>query len=205
MALWSAFFPDLLPATPGCPDPLLEKETRTAAIEFLRRTRAWVEWLDPATTLDGLVTYDFELPTGADVSRVERATLDGNGIEILSYRDAPHDWTLKELTDQGVITRDRKTFSLGTPVAAGRTIQVQVALIPSRASTGLPDDLFERYSNEIAAGALARLLLTSNTAFYKPDLAAVKKAEFDSAIASFAVDAWRGHAAHTPRARPKFC
>lgn len=205
MVLWSAFYPDLVPSVLGCPDPMLEKQTRFAAIEFLRRTRAWVEWLDPVTSVAGLVEYDFDLPTGADVARVEQATVDGKPIFILSYRDAPHDWTRKDLADQGLVSRDRRTFRLGNSVAAGLLLQVQAALVPSRTSTGLPDDLFDLYSTAISAGILARLLATLGATFYQPDLALLKKSEFDAAINVFAVDSWRGHTANTPRARVSFC
>lgn len=203
--LWSAFYPDLVPAVPGCPDPMLEKQTRFAAIEFLRRTRAWVEWLDPATSIAGLSEYDFDLPAGADVARVERATLDGIAVQILSFHDAPHDWTRKDMADQGLVSRDRKTFRLGNAVAASLLIQVQAALVPSRLAPGLPDDLFERYNTEISAGALSKLLAIPGTPFYAPDLALFKKSEFNAAIDTIAVDAWRGHTANTPRSRVSFC
>ena len=184
---------------------MLEKQTRFAAIEFLRRTRAWVEWLDPVTSIAGLSEYDFDLPADADVARVERATLGGNSVQILSFRDAPHDWTRKDMADQGLVSRDRKTFRLGNAVAAGLLIQVQVALVPSRLASGLPDDLFERYNAEISAGALSRLLVIPGTPFYATDMAMFKKNEFDAAINALAVDAWRGHTGNTPRARLRLC
>lgn len=203
--LWSAFYPELRTFAGGASEPLLEIKTRQAAIEFFQRTRAWVEWLDPATSVDGVLEYDFDVPIGSDVARVERATVDGTPIEIQSYRDAPHDWSRTDLVDQGLVTRDLKTFRLGNAVAANLVIQVQVALTPSRTATSLPDDLFEKYKDDIVYGALSKLLEIPSTTYYQPDVAGRKFALFESAIASNAVDAWRGMTANTPRARVKFC
>lgn len=204
MKLWSAFLPDILTFAIGCPQPVAEAKTRQAAIEFFKRTRAWVEWLDPVTSMAGAVEYDLDLPTGSDVVRVEKSTVDGTPIDITSYRDAPYDWTRLDLESQGLVSRDLKTFRLGQAVAADLTIQVQVVLTPSRASIGIPDDLFDRYVDDIVHGARYRVLMTPDTPFYKPELAGTEKSLFDAAIATNSVDAWRGQTANTPRARVKF-
>lgn len=205
MKLWSAFLPEILTVAIGCPIPLAEAKLRQAAIEFFQRTRAWVEWLDPVTSIEGSIEYDLDLPTGSDVARVEKSTVDGKPIGIASYYDAPYDWTRLDLASQGLVSRDLKTFRLGQAVAAGLTIQVQVALTPSRTSTGIPDDLYDKYVDDIVHGARYRVLMTPDTPFYKPDLAGIEKALFEAAIGANAVDAWRGQTANTPRARVKFC
>ena len=203
--LWSAFVPYMAPYAPSCPNPLLEAEARRAAIRFFRRTRAWVEWLDPVLSKDGAVEYDLDVPTGADVVRVERATLGGNLISILSFRDAPKDWTRADLADQGLVSSaNRKTFVLGNSVAAGQTLQVQVALAPSLSATSLPDDLFELHGLDIANGALSAILAVPGAEFYQPDLAMRKGALFEGAINVVSVDAWRGFTASTPRVKTKF-
>lgn len=203
--LWSAFVPYLAPYAAACPNPLLEAEARRAAIRFFRRTRAWVEWLDPALSLAGKAEYDMDVPTGADVVRVERATLGGNPLPVLSFRDAPKDFASADLANQGLLSANRKTFVLGNAVAAGLTLQVQVALAPGLTSTGLPDDLFGLHGIDIANGALSAILALPGAGFYQPDLAMRKGALFEAAIATVAVDAWRGFAASTPRVKAKFC
>jgi len=203
--LWPSLFPEIATFAMGCPNPLLEAKLRQAAIEFLERTRAWVEWLDPATSYEGVLEYDFDLPAGTDVVRVERATLDGEPIEIVSYRDADHDWLRQPMLEQGVLSRDLKTFCLGVSVASGALIQIQAALKPSRNATGIPDDLADKYRDDIVHGARYLVLSMPGTPFYKPDTAAVERALFEGAIASRSVQAWRGHTANTPRARVKLC
>lgn len=203
--LWSAFYPEVLIAAIGCPNPVLEAKTREAASEFFRRTRAWVEWLDPVIALEGSIEYDFDVPTGAEVARVERATVDGKPIEVVSYRAAPHDWARADLTEQGVVSRDLTTFRLGNAVAAGLPVQVQVTLTPGRASTGLPDDLYDKYRYDIVHGIKAKVLGITGTDFYKPDVAMLESALFETAISGANVQSWRGLTANTPRARVKFC
>jgi hypothetical protein len=203
--LWSTFVPYLAPYAAACPNPLLEAEARRAAIRFFRRTRAWVEWLDPVLSLAGKAEYDMDVPTGADVVRVERATLGDKPLPVLSFRDAPRDFASADLANQGLLSANRKTFVLGNAVAAGLTLQVQVALAPGLTSTGLPDDLFELHGLDIANGALAVILAVPGVEFYQPDLAMRKGAHFEAAINTVSVDAWRGFTASTPRVKAKFC
>ncbi len=202
--LWSAFVPYLAPYAAACPNPLLEAEARRAAIRFFRRTRAWVEWLDPVQSMEGKAEYDLDVPTGADVVRVERATLGGNPLPVLSFRDIPKDFASSDLASQGLLSANRKTFVLGNAVVAGLTLQVQVALAPSLSATGLPDDLFELHGLDIANGALSTILALPGAGFYQPDLAKLKGAHFEGAINAVSVDAWRGFTASTPRVKTKF-
>jgi hypothetical protein len=195
----------MAPYAAACPNPLLEAEARRAALRFFRRTRAWVEWLDPVLSMEGSVEYDLDVPTGADVVRVERATLGGNHLPVLSFRDAPRDFASSDLASQGLLSANRKTFVLGNAVAAGLACQVQVALAPSLAAVSLPDDLFELHGLDIANGALSAILAVPGAEFYQPDLAMRKGALFEGAINTVSVDAWRGFTASTPRVKTKFC
>lgn len=200
--LWSAFMPELLTFADGCPVPMAESKARQAAIEFFRRTRAWVEWLDPVTSSsDSSMEYDLEAPSGSDVVRIEQATLGGSQIPVLSSRDAVQDVGQSDLQ---LVSRDLKTFLLGGAIAAGLLIQVQAALAPSRTSKGIPDDLFEKYVDDIAHGARAKILSIPGTSFYSPDIFMLEQAAFESSIATKSVDAWRGLTKNTPRPRVNF-
>ena len=204
--LWSAFLPELLTVATGCPIPVAESKTRQAAIEFFRRTRAWVEWLEPVTTIsNSLAEYGMEAPLGADVVRIEQATLDGNPFSVSSSRDVAQDLERQAMTDLQLVSRDLKTFRLGGLPMAGRVIRVQAALIPSRSAKGLPDDLFDKYADDIAHGARHRILSIPGTDYYNPDVFMLEQSRFEAAIATKAVDAWRGLTHNTPRSRVTFC
>lgn len=204
--LWSAFMPELMTFAYGCPIPLAESKARQAAIEFFRRTRAWVEWLYPVTSIASSSSeYYMEPPSGADVIRIERATINGTKIPVVSFRDVAQDWERQALSDLQLVSRDLKTFRLGGTAAAGLLIQVQAALIPSRTSTGIPDDLFEKYIDDIAHGARAKILSIPGTTFYNPDIFMLEQSAFESSIATKSVDAWRGFTKNTTRSRVNFC
>lgn len=204
--LWSDFLPELTTFALGCPIPVAESKARQAAIDFFRRTRAWVEWLAPVTsTDDALESYSFVPPTGADVVRIEQATIDNCLIPVASPRDVGQDWGLEAVSDLQLISLDLKTFSLGGTATAGRSIGVQVALAPSRSSTGIPDDLFDKYVDDIAHGARAKILSIPDTPFFNLKIAALEQSAFESAVAAKSVDAWRGLTKTTPRSRVNFC
>lgn len=204
--LWSDFLPELLTMATDCPIPVAESKTRQAAIAFFRRTRAWVEWLEPVITIDAaLAEYDLEAPHDADVVRIEQASMDGHRLAVASTRDLAQDWERQAMTDLQLISRDLKTFRLGGLPNAGRVIRVQASLIPSRASKGMPNDLFDKYVDDIAHGARAKILSIPGTTFYNPDIAMLEQFAFESSIAAKAVDAWRGLTKHTPRSRVNFC
>jgi hypothetical protein len=204
--LWSAFMPELMTFAHGCPIPVAESKARQAAIEFFRRTRAWVEWLDPVTSIaSASAEYDMEPPSGADVIRIEQATIGGNQVPVASFRDVAQDWERQALSELQLVSRDLKTFRMGGTAAAGLLIQVQAALIPSRTSTGIPDDLFEKYVDDIAHGARAKILSIPGTTFYNPDIFMLEQSAFESSIATKSVDAWRGLTKNTPRSRVNFC
>ena len=204
--LWSAFRPEVMVYATGCPIPLADMKLRQAAIEFFRRTRAWVEWLEPVTTANaGLTDYDLDTPVDAEVVRIEQATIDGKPLSVVSSRDVAQDWESQPMNDLQLVSRDLKTFRLGGLPIAGRVIRVQASLIPSRSAKGLPDDLFDKYLDDIAHGARHRILSIPGTTFYNPDLFMVEKAAFEASIASKSVDAWRGLTKNTTRARVNFC
>ena len=206
MKTWDAWFPDVLVHVRGAPDPLVRHALCRASREFFRRTRAWMQWLEPTGSMAGEgMTYDFDVPTGAQKVRIEQATVGGRPLAIESFREIDHDWQAHPQGERALVDQDLQTFSLVGRFAAGEAIQVQVSLMPSPSATGLPDDMADRYLEPIAGGAKAVLLLTPDTEFYRPDLAAAYRASFDRGVASAALDAYQGHTNNVPRARVKWC
>ena len=200
MTPWSAWFPDVLLHAPGVPDPTAEHAIARSAREFLRRTRAWVEWLDPFSATEARAQEaDFDLPTRSEVVRIERATRNGDSIEVRSYRELEADWT-RHGDAQEVVSRDLRILTLTGAWAAGEQVQVQVSLMPAINATGLPDEIAQRHFEAIAEGAKARLLATPAASFYNKAEAARATAAFESAVNKTAVDAWRGHTNNMPRA-----
>lgn len=202
---WDAWYPLVLPHARTAPYPLVDQAVLESARTFLKRTRAWMEWLDATPTQAGVsVEYWFELPARTEMVRLERATLNGVPLTVASYREQPTDWTTTQ-SGPAVVSRDLVAFNLLGHHPAAQSVQAQASLMPARDSTGLPSALASRFLDVIAEGAKGRLLLIKNTDFYAPDLAAVANAEFERGVGGHGYDVYRGHTGITPRARPKWC
>ena len=206
MALWAAFYPDLLLHVPGASEPLMDQELARAATEFCQRTRVWRQWLTPGVTVLNTRTYALGLPAMADVVRLETARINGLPVPVASYRELGQNIALQALARPGVTTVDRRNFTLlDVPAAAGLSIEIEASLKPSRDATGMPDELFNQYSDVIAQGAQSRLMMLPDQRFTNPDLAMLAAAKFDDMVGDAKVDAWRGHTATQPRSRVTWC
>jgi hypothetical protein len=204
VALWSAFYPDVLVYVPGCPDPTVDQALRDASIEFFRRTRAWMEWLEPIFTAGALREYELELPTGAEVVRIERATRNGQPLEVQGFRTLAADPARTAGGDLALVSADRVAVLLTQAVAPKERVQVQASLRPTATAAGLGDTLFGQHRQAIAEGAKHRLLRMPGP-LHKPREAEEARLLFEAAVARAGVDSWRSHTNATPRAQPKWC
>ncbi|CAN7344267.1 hypothetical protein LJR074_001967 [Acidovorax sp. LjRoot74] len=200
MATWADFYPELMPHVVGCPQPMANIALREAARVFFERTRIWREWLDLVSVQANVREYDLDVPDGAMVVRIERTTLDGEPLAVLSFNQLPSDPAQSE-TSPGLTSRDRAVFTLTRALPAGKQISVFASLKPTKTAMGVPDDLFEHHGQDIVEGAKRRLMMVRGTSFYAPDLAAMAGTEFESAIGTKTVTAWRSATGNTPRAR----
>ena len=178
---------------------------REAAREYFRRTRLWRQWLEPVTVVAGVRTYDLDLPAGAMVTRIERCTVNGTPMDVLSHTDQESDFERYQQQDMGLVSADRTTFMLTRPLGAGSLVAAQVSLIPSKTGRGIPDDLFGQHSQDIVEGAKHRLMLVPKTAFYDSSLAMNALTNFETAIGSKTVEAWKGSTGTVPRRRVGWC
>lgn len=206
MAAWDFWFSRVKLHAPDAPDPLVTQALIDASREFFQRTRAWMEWLDPATSKAGAsVEYDFDLPSQTELVRIERATRNGNPLVVQSYRQKQRDWSRDQGDAQTLVSRDMLSFVLTGNFPVGDEIQVQVSLMPSLRAAGIPDYLATRYLIPIAEGAKAIVLMTPDVPYTRPDMAAVSMAKFEEAIGCFSLSAYRGHTNQVPRASVKWC
>lgn len=205
MAEWSYFHTRLMPRVMGCPVPLANKELRNSAFEFFERTRAWRQWLDWFIAAEGVRQYDIDLPDGAQVVRIEKATRDGKPLKIEGAFALDKDPYEHAGSTQGLSSVDRTSIMLSSEPVAGSVIQLQASLAPSETATGIPDHLAAHYTDAIVAGALFRLRTIPNTTFANVDSAAVDIAKFQSEIGRVSALVWRTHTNEQPRSRPTWC
>lgn len=207
MTPWSAYFPDVLAHVPGAPDPIVEQSLCRAAREFFRRTRSWVQWLEPLTVqASQSAEYDFEVPDQAEVVRLERATRGGAALQVAAFRELEVDPATVGVTTPSMVSSDLRVFRLtgGSGTSVGEQVQAQVSLMPTPTATGLPDEIALRYLEPIVAGGRAVMLMIRSTTWHDPKAAAVARAEFESLIAQLAVSTFMSNTNVVPRARARW-
>lgn len=205
MATWADFYPELILHAPGCPYPTADVALRESARAFFRRTRAWREWLDPEQVAAGVREYDLSIPPGSMVVRIERCTVDGVPMEVLSHKEQLSDFARYEQPDRGLLSRDRASFLLTQLLTPGAMVAAEVSLMPAKNSAGIPDDQFAQHAQDIVEGAKHRLMLIPQTSFYNEGLAAVAMNAFETAVATKTVEAWKGATGAVPHRRARWC
>lgn len=201
MASWENWMPELVLAAPKAPVPLIHLSLNRAARTFLKATRAWQEWLEPTdVTGEAFKEYTFDLPQGAELLRLERATLNGRPLEVANARDLPADpWQQEQPGRAYLATTNLSEFTVRTS-GAGR-LQVYASLIPGLRGTMVPDELASLYHEAIREGAKAELLNTEGTDYYKPNQAGVALAFFQRAMDEATTDVWRSNTSRGSRGR----
>lgn len=201
MASWENWMPELVLAAPKAPVPLIHLALNRAARSFLKATRAWQEWLEPTdVTGEAFSEYTFELPQGAELLRLERATLNARPLDVANARDLPADPRTSELRGKAyLVTTNLREFTVRTG-GAGK-LQVYASLMLSLRGNSLPDEVGTLYHEAIREGAKAELLNTEGTDYYKPDQAGVALAFFMRAIDDASTDVWRSNTSRGSRGR----
>lgn len=203
MALWDVFLPDVLVHVPDAPDPLARQALRRASRQFCRRTRAWQAWC--ATVLGDPGEYAITLPSGAQVVRIERVTVDRKPLSVVPFTWNEYDpLTYSDDADVGVVSDDLATLMVTGPVISG-DVRTLLALMPTRAATGVSDFVAERYLEYIANGAASDLLRTSGADWYDPQKGSICESVFQGGIAQACDDVSKWHSSTRPRASINWC
>lgn len=204
MATWEQWMPELLLAAPTAPIPLVHLTLNRASRNLLRATRAWQEWLEPVEVNgDPHTEYSFELPSGAELVRLERATINGRPLELAQTRDLQADpWREARQGGAFLVSANLREFCV-TGRAQG-AVQVYVALMPTLKSSTVPDQIAGLYHEAIREGAKAELLNQPGTDYYQPDQAAVALAFFNRARDEHGTDVWRSNTGRVSRGHPRW-
>lgn len=140
-------------------------------------------------------------PYQAEISRILEVRVDGRNVEPITadqlryelQRDGqPHRYTQ--------LKKDELTFY---PTPAAGDITMRVTLIPRRGAETLPDILYDRYLEQIAAGALARLH-SVDAPWAKKDMVGFYSEAFNMAIAETAARTQLNNIRARLNVRPNF-
>lgn len=194
------FLDHILPDVPDCPEPLAQQKLIDAAIDFCTRSRIWRDKSDPISFIAGQATYDLEPPDNTLVVDILSADLLQNAvIAIPGWNDIPQPSQLQPKTPkqldsivpdwrntQGVVgfftQEDPRTFTLAyiPSQSTANALQITWALKPTRATTTLPDLLFEDWLEPLCAGAKARIMMIPGKRFTDPAFAQINAAIFEA-------------------------
>lgn len=183
---FSEWYREILPDCPGLSLDFALHHIRNAAIDFCTRTWVW-RYADTGTMVATTATYAIASPAGSEVTGVlwVKAQNDVNGDEETigkaTYRQvihapaqagAPYAYTLQRYDDITFYPTPDDTYDYS----------IWVALRPTSTATDIDSDVFVKYRDGIAHGALARLLAMGNKPWSDPAGSTVHATEYMRAI-----------------------
>lgn len=186
---YTDYLPEILPKVKGCPEQVAVNAVRNALIELCDRAPVWRYEHDPLSSMANEGVYDFEPPTGGEVVKILQAWYDGKSLTPMSedqLHAAYSDYRTADGTPE-YYTQDDQTQIILVPrptTALVDAIKMIVQLKPTIASTNADTRLYNRYREQVARGALARLFDMGGESWADPDKADRNLTLFNADIVS---------------------
>lgn len=211
--LFSTFLPGILMDVLGCPDILVEREVRNAAIAFCRRSLAWRQQIDPIPVISGTGEYSLDSPIqGARVVKIYDVVLTTpqtnpafapdvrqlfpKTIQALDAANPGWRYPQTQLTSNLPIVPTNwyaqdspDTILLAGVPALNGSLAILASLVPTMMATGMDAWVAEQHYEAICHGAKARLMAIPQKPWNDPSLSVYHSGEFDKAIAGANVEA----------------
>lgn len=186
----------VMPYASSCPEPVAEAQILAAARDFCAATRCW-RFVDTIAVRDDTPEI-LCVPPQATLFEIEEAAFDGRKLERVSYID-----TSEAAGDPYQISQADMNSVRINPHAAG-SLKLSIFLQPAQHADALPDILYDRWAEQIADGALARILELPGLAFTDLNNAAYRRARFEDAKSSNFNISKRGQQRAPSRTRARF-
>lgn len=188
--------PYILPRARGCAEIMVAFNARLAAIELCRRALVWRDYQAPILTVADKTSYTCAPNSAYSVIKLISLTLDATEVALLDPLRG------QELDQANAVSNyaygTANGFELHPAQTAGLAIVTYASLVPSLNSNSLPD-MFNRYAEAIAHGALARILATKGRDYYDPAGAVENRLAWEDDIGNAQSDADSGFARSTQR------
>lgn len=217
MKALSTFLPFVIPHVPGCSDPMAEQAILTACIDLCDRSSVH-QSTSSESAQPGQSDYDVEVPRMATVATVLAVFYRQNKLtaasremvsNAIAVRGEPVAGdTIAQGTPQEWFCRDPVTavVSIYPPPAetAAGAVTIVAAFKPQRTATQVADFLFDDYADDVAAGAIARLLNVPAQLWTNPVMAKPFADQFNRAVSRASIAARVGLGMSASRVRPRF-
>jgi hypothetical protein len=191
-----AFLPYILHKAKGCPAVLATINTRLAVIELCRKALIWREYQTSVTTVALQTAYAYSPAANQQVVKLLSMTLAGEDVPVL---DPAMGKSLDTAGSVGPYAYGGMLgFELHPAQSAGLSVITYSVVAPSITATTIPDSMC-RYVEEIANGALARILAQKDKEYSDPNGAALAMGLWMQAVDGAKTDAMEGFARVTTR------
>lgn len=206
---YTNLYDEVLPDVPGVPVNVALHAIRNACIKFCERSKIWVVDHDPVAAIANESVYQFEPPNGAVVCDVSTVRFDGVDIDPttqLDLRNEYRNWPSLTGTPLRYLQENTEELILFPKPNASlaNALTMKVALKPTRKSTGIEGWIIEKYQEELAHGAKAKLFAMQKKPWSSGDLAGYHAGMFESAIAAAKLSVAKSLGRARLRTNPQF-
>lgn len=184
--------PKLAASVPGCPRPTIIQYVRDIAREVCAKTLAWRYEQDPIRLTAGVYSYEYDVPSNAEVCGIIHAAMNGVPITICTQEGihgAYPSWPSTDSTVRSTPTLlsqfDNDNFVVA-PVpndTPNYDVKMFLALKPMLDATGMAQTPFDELEQVILHGVLQHLLVLPNKSWTDRELAAYHAKQYVSKTA----------------------
>lgn len=170
---FTAFLPEILPQLPGCSDVLATNAVRNACVDFCAGSLLWNETLDAEDVTDSSFPYDLLAPSGAKVAAVMSLSINGTAIYPvgLDSLEPIQGWADSTSSIPQCYCQLTPGQMILYPRLEGTAVMImRLAYAPTRESTTVDSYVYQEYLEEIAAGALSKLMKIPGQPWSNPEL-----------------------------------
>jgi len=165
---YEVFLPNVTPYAPNVLDDQAIDAVRNACIDFCRETLFLQCDLDPITVMAGANTYCIDVPKYNILGQLMAIYYQNRKLERKSQYELEKMFTMNWQYERGTpqaytqFNPNDITLALCPSETVQNAITGRFSYMPLRDSTVVDSQLYERYMEDIVAGALAQLLDTPN-------------------------------------------
>lgn len=188
---YTSFLREVLPYVHDCPELVAINAIRNAAIEFCEKTDYVMYDPLPVQLLGGVGTYTPIMQSETRMGRIEWAFVDNAALRPITESQAKRLYGIDWRTIVGnpyyyMADQSFNTVRLipAPPSDTTSELNLRLATVPTRDSTAVNEDVYQRYLEEIAWGARARLNETVGQPYYDPAAAVMLRSKFNAAISA---------------------